>query len=100
MGIIIPFCQTAREQMDNDNVPFAMYPDPDAEADFIAEVTDYVTQSAEVDFNNFIEEMRTAVAHVDANADPMHPHIDHNNGLEAWREGAAARGSRRCFVSG
>ena len=63
MGIIIPFCQTAREQMDNDNVPFAMYPDPDAETDFIAEVTDYVTQSAEVDFNNFIEEMRTAVAH-------------------------------------
>ena len=23
--------------MDNDNVPFAMYPDPDAEADFIAD---------------------------------------------------------------
>ena len=45
-----------------------------------------MTQSAEVDFNNFIEEMRTAVAHVDANADPMPPNIDHNNGLEVWRE--------------
>ena len=29
---------------------------------------------------------RLGVAHVDANADPMHPNIDHNNGLEVWRE--------------